>query len=205
VTTTVTTTVWVVNGVHDNTTDTWALTQVTRTTSLTDLDVLVLFVTDDTDSRGAVQVDQANLTGGEADLSVVTFLSHQLRAVASRTHHLGATAGLQFDSVDGGTHWDVADRQAVTAFNRSFFVSDQLLADSHVLGSQDVVVRTVSFLDASDAGTAVWVVFDVLDNAFTLEVEVNQAVVLASATALVTGRNATLVVATVTAALGDQQ
>jgi hypothetical protein len=83
VTTTVTTTVGVVNSVHDNTTDTWALTQVARTTSLTDLDVLVLFVTNDTDSSGAVQVHQANFAGGEADLCVVTFLSHQLRAVTS--------------------------------------------------------------------------------------------------------------------------
>jgi hypothetical protein len=81
VTTTVTTTVWMVNGVHDDTTHRWALTEVTRTTSLTDLDVLVLFVTDDTDSSGAVQVDQTDFAGWQAYLRVVTFLSHQLRTV----------------------------------------------------------------------------------------------------------------------------
>ncbi len=48
VTTTVTTTVWVISGVHNDTTDTWALTLVAVTTSFTDLDVLVLFVTDNT-------------------------------------------------------------------------------------------------------------------------------------------------------------
>src|ERR1044072_6726149 len=45
VTTTITTTVWVVYSVHNDTADTWAYTHVTTTTSFTDLDVLVLVVT----------------------------------------------------------------------------------------------------------------------------------------------------------------
>jgi hypothetical protein len=48
VTATVTTTVWVIYGVHDNTTYAWANTLATVTTSRTDLNVLVLNVTDDT-------------------------------------------------------------------------------------------------------------------------------------------------------------
>src|SRR4051812_30027750 len=57
VTTTVTTTMWVVYGVHNNTTDTRAFTQVTVTTGFTDLDVLVLFVTDGTEARSTLQVN----------------------------------------------------------------------------------------------------------------------------------------------------
>jgi isopropylmalate/homocitrate/citramalate synthase len=48
VTTTVTTTVWVIYGVHNDTTDAWALALVAVATGFTDLDVLVLFVADDT-------------------------------------------------------------------------------------------------------------------------------------------------------------
>ena len=60
VTTTVTTTVWVISGVHNNTTDTWALTLVAVTTGFTDLNVLVLLVADDTDDSRTFSVDQAD-------------------------------------------------------------------------------------------------------------------------------------------------
>ena len=49
VTATVTTTVRVVDSVHNDTTDTWALTLVAVAASFTNLDVLVLLVADDTD------------------------------------------------------------------------------------------------------------------------------------------------------------
>ena len=46
----VTTTVWVVCGIHNNTTDSWADTFTAHTPSFTVLNVLVLFVTDNTDT-----------------------------------------------------------------------------------------------------------------------------------------------------------
>jgi len=57
VTTTVTTTMRVVYGVHNDTTDGRALAKVARTAGFSDFDILVLLVADDTDSRGAAQVN----------------------------------------------------------------------------------------------------------------------------------------------------
>ena len=48
VTTTITTTMRVISGVHNHATYAWALAEVTVTTGFTDFDVLVLLVTDDT-------------------------------------------------------------------------------------------------------------------------------------------------------------
>src|SRR5690606_35578527 len=107
VTTTITTTVWVIGCVHNDTTYTWALALQTLTTSFTDLDVLVLFVTDRAHRCGASQVDQADFATWQFDLSVVAFFCHQLSASASRADDLSATAWLQFDSVDNATYWDV--------------------------------------------------------------------------------------------------
>jgi len=45
VTTTVTTTVWVINSVHNNTTNRWAFAKATITSGFTNLYVLVLSVT----------------------------------------------------------------------------------------------------------------------------------------------------------------
>jgi hypothetical protein len=76
VTTTVTTTVRVVNGVHNDTADAWTFTEVAITTSLTDLYVLVLFVADNAKRGGALHVHQADFTRWEAYLGVVAFFSH---------------------------------------------------------------------------------------------------------------------------------
>jgi hypothetical protein len=50
VTTTVTTTVWVVYCVHNDTTDAWTLAKMAIATSFSDFDVLVLLVAEYTDS-----------------------------------------------------------------------------------------------------------------------------------------------------------
>ena len=58
--TTVTTTVWVINSVHDDTTNSWADTHATLASGRTDLDVLVLFVTDNTDARHTLKSETAD-------------------------------------------------------------------------------------------------------------------------------------------------
>src|SRR5947207_1497558 len=65
VTTTVTTTVRVVSGVHNDTTNTWANTLTAIATSRTDLDVLVLDVTNHTESCSCFQSEAANFAGWE--------------------------------------------------------------------------------------------------------------------------------------------
>jgi hypothetical protein len=59
VTATVTTTMRVVGGIHDDTADSWADALVAIATGLTDLDVLVLLVADNSETSGAIFVHQA--------------------------------------------------------------------------------------------------------------------------------------------------
>ena len=62
VTTTITTTMWVIGGVHNDTTNTRALTKMTVTTGFTDLNVLVLLVTNNAHASGTGVEEQTNLT-----------------------------------------------------------------------------------------------------------------------------------------------
>ena len=62
VTTTVTTTMWVVNSVLDDTTNSWANTLVAIAAGFTNLDILVLFVTDNAETCRAFNADEANFT-----------------------------------------------------------------------------------------------------------------------------------------------
>lgn len=69
---TTTTTVRVVHGVHSQTTDGRADVQPARTTSLTQLSVVVIGVAGDTNSRTAILVNEASLTTRQADSDVLS-------------------------------------------------------------------------------------------------------------------------------------
>src|SRR5688572_3138780 len=72
VTSTVTTTVWVVYGVHNNTAYGRSNTLTAITSSLTNLLVLMLHISNSTDVSHSIQVNQANFTARQSNLSVVT-------------------------------------------------------------------------------------------------------------------------------------
>jgi hypothetical protein len=57
VTPTITTTMRVINSIHNDSSNAWSDTLITVTTSFTDLNVLVLFVTDATNGSHAVFVN----------------------------------------------------------------------------------------------------------------------------------------------------
>jgi hypothetical protein len=77
-TTTVTTTMWVVNSVHNNTADAWADAHAALAACRTDFDVLVLFVTDNTDASHALEAEFADFTAWHTNECVVAFFRHKL-------------------------------------------------------------------------------------------------------------------------------
>jgi hypothetical protein len=100
VTSTVTTTMRVVGSVHYNSTDSWAHALLAAAASLAELDVLVLFVADYTDTGSTINVNQTNFAARQLYLGVFTFFGHQLGTVASGTNQLGAFANLKLDRMD---------------------------------------------------------------------------------------------------------
>jgi hypothetical protein len=173
VTTTVTTTVRVIDCVHDHTAHAWALAQVAIATSLTDLHILVLFVADNTDRSRASQEEPADFAARHTHLGVLTLFGHQHSAIASAADSLSTTAWLQLQGMDGGTNGDVGEWQAVAHFYRGLIMSTQFLALLHTTSCQNVVVDTLIVFDSGYSGTTVGVVLNVFDYAFTRKIEVD--------------------------------
>src|SRR5450830_1310743 len=86
---TFTTTVRMVNRVHDHTANGRTNTTPTHRTRFTDLTQAVFGIADFTYGSAAFDVHTANFTGAQTNLSVSTFTSHQHNAGAGSTGHLG--------------------------------------------------------------------------------------------------------------------
>ena len=171
---------------------------MTGAAGLTQLNVGVIGVTDNTDGSLAVQTDVTQLAGGQTNHALAVLLSHQLSADACGTNQLRALARVQLDVVDHGTNRDVLNRQAVARLDVGILGGDDLVADLQTLGSEDVCLLAVLILDESDVGRAVRVVLDGLDfceNVELLTLEVNDTVLLLVAAADVANGDAAVAVA----------
>ena len=104
--TTLTTTVGVIAGVHDRTANSRTNALVSGLTSLTNLNSVMVGVTDLTDGSLAVQTNDTNFTGGESYLSDAVLLCHQLCSCTGRTNELCALTGVKLNIVDNSTDGD---------------------------------------------------------------------------------------------------
>src|SRR5690606_3971333 len=106
-------------------------------------------------------------------------------------------AWLQLDGVNAGTDRNICQRQTVAGLNRSVFAAANSTSDSDALACQDVMVSSVSLLDAGDAGAAARIVLNVLNRGFSTrsQIEINNSDKPADAAAFVTGSDPALVVA----------
>ena len=97
------------------------------------------------------------------------------------------------------TNRNRTNRQCVTWFDRRVFATDDRRASANTLRCQNVTALTVGVLDQRDVCTAIRIILKALNNtgnAVLVALEVNNAVMLLVATALMTNRYATVVVAT---------
>jgi hypothetical protein len=194
---TFTTTVRVIDRVHDHTADGRTNTAPAHRASLTDLAQAVFGIADFANGCAALDVHAANFTRAQANLGVGAFAGHQHDAGAGGTGHLGTLTWQHFDAVHDGADRDVTDRQAVTGLDRRFRAVHDAVADSHALGGDDVLTLAVRVAQQCDVRGTVRVVFDTLDlgrNAVLLALEVDQTVVLLVTTTDVTGGDVAVVV-----------
>src|SRR5690606_31894486 len=201
-----TTTVRVVDRVHDDTTDGRALALPAHAAGLAPVDVRLLSVADLADRGAAAHVDEAHLARGESQRRLGALTSNQLGGVSCGTSHLRTAAGAEFDAVDGRTDGDVAQRQVVADLDVRGRTALDHGALEQVLGSHDVALLTVCVVQQGDAGGAVGVVLDVSDlgrhTVLVVATEVDDAVGTLVTATVVASRDTSLVVAA--ALLGER-
>src|SRR5689334_20444957 len=194
------TTVRVVDGVHHDTADGRALALPAHAAGLAPVDVGLLGVADLADGGAAAHVDEAHLARGHAQRRARALAGHELGAHAGRAGDLGAAAGSQLDRVDRRTDRDVAQRQVVAHLDVGVRAGLHHGALRQVARRDDVALLAVGVVQQRDAGGAVGVVLDVRDlgrdAVLVVATEVDDPVGPLVATALVTGGDPALVVAT---------
>ena len=199
----------VVDGVHHDAAVVRATAEPAGAAGLAELHAAVVAVAEGAHGRAAVDVDPADLTGGQADLRPVAFAGHQAGADTGGADQLAAAADLDLDVVDHRADRDDLERQAVARLDVGGLVADHGVADAQALGGQDVALVAVREVDEGDEAGAVRVVLDGRDLARDAEVvalEVDRAVqLLVTATAEARGDAAVVVVPGVIVEVLDQR
>src|SRR3954447_7175928 len=199
------TTVRVVDGVHDHTTDGRALALPPHAAGLAPVDVGLLGVADLADRRAVADGDEAHLARGHAQRGARALLGHQLRGVAGGAGDLGAAGGTQLDAVDSRTDRDVAQREVVAHLDVGVGAGLEHRPLAQVLRRHDVALLAVGVVQQRDPGGAVGVVLDVRDlrrdAVLVVATEVDDPVGTLVTATLVPGGDPALVVA---AALAGQ-
>ncbi|ENN86866.1 hypothetical protein RHSP_15546 [Rhizobium freirei PRF 81] len=200
-----TTAVRMVDRVHDDAAVMRLLATPTRTTSLTVVDVGMIRVGNRTDRCEATAMHEALFAGVQAKDRHALVTTDELGVGASRTSDLTALARLHFHVVDDRADRDELKWHGVARLHvHGLFRSDDLVAGSEALRSEDVGQLAVRVLHQSDVSGTVRIVFDALDRCFDVELatlEVYQTVAALVTATLETHGDAAGVVA---AALGGQ-
>src|SRR5690606_10801217 len=195
---TFTTTVRVIDRVHGHATDGRADTTPAHCTGLADLTQAVFFVADFANGGTAIDMNAADFTGAQANLSVGAFTCQQHGGCTGRTGQLRALARQHLDAVNGCTDRDVADGQRVAGADGSILTGHQRCTHFQATRSDDVATFAVGIAQQCDMRGAVGVVFQALNlggNAVLVATEVHQTVVLLVTTATMAHGDVAVVVA----------
>ena len=188
-----------VDRVHNRTADRGANAHPALAAGLADLDVGVLGVAHLADGGAAGDEHAAHLGRGHAQDGVALPSLPMSWMRCRRNADSGALARLQLHVVDQRTDGDVRQRQSVARLDVGFRTGDHDVAHLQALRVNDVALLAVNVVQQSDTGRAVGIVLDGGNfggHAVLVALEVDDAVALLVAAALVTGGDAAIAVAT---------
>ena len=170
---------------------------MTFSAGFTDVNQLVVCITNLTDCCSAFDRQQSHFAGRQLNCCIFAFFCHQLTNIPCGTYQLTAFAGLHFDVVDGSTNGDFAHGQCVAQLNFCFGAVHQMIANLQTCRSQNIGFYAVCINNQSDVCCSVGIVFNRLNNcryAVFVTFKVNQSVFDLCAAAVVTYCQLTLVV-----------
>src|SRR5882757_477740 len=137
---TLTTTVWMVDRVHRDTTVGRTDTAPAICTGFTDGDVLMVRVANLANRCHALHQNPAGLARGQLQQGICALLRYQLRARSSRTHHLRALTRTKLNVVHRCTGGDVLERQSIANQNIGLWSAHDLLPNLQSNRLQDVAL-----------------------------------------------------------------
>lgn len=187
-----------VDRVLDHTADMRTNAEPASSSRLAGYYVLMLFVSDLTDSRHALEKDQSQFAGGHTHKGVLAFLSHELRRRTGGAHKDAAASGLELHIVDDRTDGDVLKLKSVAGAYIGTFAGEDDVADVEADRRKDVSLLSVFVGDESDARGTVGIVLDSGDfagHAELIALEIDYTILDSAASAAVAHGDAPVVVA----------
>ena len=154
------TTMWVVDRVHDRTTDRRTNALPAAAASFTNGDVGMIGIADLTNGCTAGELNTTELGGRHTQNCVTIVLTHQLNRCTSGAGDCGTATRLELNSVNKRTNRNVGKRQAVARLDVCIGAGLNNIADLQALRSQNVGLGTIYIVKQSDACRAVRIVLD---------------------------------------------
>jgi hypothetical protein len=194
------TTMWVIDWVHNNTTDSWATSLPTRTSSFSGVDIRLFSVTDNTNGGAATDIDISDFTRWHTELCVWTIFSNELYASASRARDTCAATWTSLDCMNVCTDWDITERQVITRLDIRGWTILDLCTLNYAIWADDVALLAISKVKESDTSRTIWVIFNMCnggwDSILIVAKEIDYAICALVSASLVASGDATSSVTT---------
>ena len=165
-------------------------------TCFTDLDCVVLDVTNLTDCSLALKTDITNFSGGKSYLTNSLFLRDELCSNTSCASKLCALAGVKLDVVDKCTHGNVFDRESVTGLDVCIRTCVNSVACGKSNRSYDIALLSFFVLKKRNVCCSVGVVLDTNNSCGSVahSLEIDNSVFDLIAAAVMTNCNSSVAV-----------
>tara|TARA_B100000700_G_scaffold293949_1_gene355433 strand:+ start:987 stop:1580 length:594 start_codon:yes stop_codon:yes gene_type:complete len=194
----------VINWVHSYAAGLRAHSLPSVTPSLANLGEFVLLVPDLAHCCPTVDTNPTHLGTRETQSGKLTLLGHQLHTGTRTTSHLAAATRLKFDVVQSRPDRDVPKRESVARLDLTALSRLEDLANLDALWRQDVTLLPIVVVEQQDSATAIRVVLNRSNLGrypIFISAKIDDSVLALVAATTVTGRLASVVVATAGAGL----
>src|SRR5438094_961969 len=156
-------TVWMINGIHNNTAYRWTDSQVPSTSGFPHRNVFVIEIPDLSDRRHTINIHQPHFTRRQLHMRIAAFLGDKLRRGSGAASHLSALARTQFDIVNCRTERNISQRQSIADKNVGFRPGNHLHADLQSNWLENVSAFPVGIAEQRDECRTIRIVFDGFD------------------------------------------
>ncbi len=148
------------NRVHGHASNVWSSTTMPVSSGLADTNILMIQVSDLTNSGPALQTNHSQLTGGQGQMSPMAVLSGQAGDSTGGAYQLASTSGGHFDVVYFHSRRNSGQRHGISDLGLDLCPGEDLLADLQAQRSQDISLLTIGIVQASNMAGTVGVILD---------------------------------------------
>ena len=152
---------------------------MTFTSCFTDVDQVVLRVSNLSDCCTAIDWNHSHFAGWHTKCCIFSFFRHKLCTVSCCTNELSAVSRIKFNVVYQCTNRDIFEFKTVSDSCFCCLTIHNLLSDFQTSWCKDICFLAVCIADQCDVCCSVWIVFDALNccrNSILISLKVDDSI-----------------------------